>query len=351
VLLKTSVWVTPYAIFEKGGQRALPFSLSASLLTLSLLQYDKIEKLWYNMPDFALGRGRPVRWAFGPLIKLEVRSTRPLTWLGPAWAALCGAVASGWLTFNGQNLLVLLIALFLADALWGTLWHLITETEWFVSSNWLSQAQEASLTALPYTAPGSPSHRIFGRLGRMRAWWRGVFWPRRGSALLGLIVVLPLTLILAIILGRRVIILTLAALAIMVLALLRARRQSAPPPSLRAVLEMGLAWLAGHTAFGPLSLWSFLLAALYTVTYHSCLKLARNGAKRWLILLTILQAAVIALLIFFRQPVMAGVVGLLLLPQMLLQPFLDQGKVELWYLRRTGPLLMAGMLLAALAIR
>jgi len=293
-----------------------------------------------------------VRRALGPLMKLEVRVTRPLTWLGPAWAALCGAVASGWLTFSGQNLLVLLIALFMADALWGTLWHLIAEGDWFVSSaSWPVQVQEASLAALPYTAPGSPSHRIFGRLGRMETWWRVVFWPGLGTALLGLVVALPLTLALAIILGQRVIILTSAALAIMVLALLRARRHSAPPLSLRAILEMGFAWLAGHTAFGPLTSWSFLLATLYVVAYHSCLELARNSERRWLTLLKVSQAAVVALLIYLRQPVVAGVIGLLLLPQMLLQPFLGQGQVELWYLRRTRPFLMAGMLLAALAIR
>ncbi len=287
----------------------------------------------------------------GPLVKLEVQVNRPLTWLGPAWAALCGAVASGWLTLSGENLLFLLIVLFLADALWGTLWHLIAERDWFVSSNWPSQTQEASLTALPYTAPGSPSHRIFSRLGHKLAWWRAVFWPRQGPAFVGLVVALPLTLILAIILGQRVIILTVAALAIMVLALLRAHRHSPPPLSLRAILEMGFAWLAGHIAFGPLTLWSFLLATLYTVVYHSCLKLARNSGKPSLVLLKASQAAVIVLLIFLRQPVVAGVMGLLLLPQMLLQPFLGQGQVELWYLRRTRPFLMAGMLLAALAIR
>jgi len=303
------------------------------------------------MPSFTLEGGRPVHRALGPLMKLEVRITRPLTWLGPAWAALCGAVASGWLTLSGQNLLFLLIVLFLADALWGTLWHLIAERDWFVSSsNWRSQAQ-ANLTALPYTAPGSLSHRVSSRLGRRLAWWRAVFGPRLGPALLGLVVALPLTLVLAVILGQRVIILTSAALAIMVLALLRARRHSAPPLSLRAILEMGFAWLAGHTAFGPLTLWSFLLAIFYTMTYHSCLRLAENSGKRWLILLNVSQAAVIALLIFLKQPVVAGVVGLLLLPQMLLQPFLGQGQVELWYLRRTRPFLMAGMLLAALAVR
>jgi chlorophyll synthase len=287
-----------------------------------------------------------VRWSLGPLMKLEVRITRPLTWLGPAWAALCGALASGWLTLSGQNLLFLLIVLFLADALWGTLWHLIAERDWCVSSiAQHSQAQQASLTALPYTAPGSPSHRIFSRLGRMRAWWR------QSPGFVGLVVASSLTLILAIILGQRVIILTTAALAIMVLALLRARRHSAPPLSLRAILEMGFAWLAGHTAFGPLTPWSFLLAIFYTVVYHGCLKLATSSGKRWLILIEVSQAAVVALLIFLKQPVMAGVAGLLLLPQMLLQPFLGQGGVELWYLRRTRPFLMAGMLLAALAIR
>ena len=287
----------------------------------------------------------------GPLMKLEVRITRPLTWLGPAWAALCGALASGWLTLSGQNLLFLLIILFLADALWGTLWHLIAERDWLASPNWPSQAQEASLTVLPYTAPGSPSHRIFSRLGRKLAWWRASFWPRQGPAFAGLVVALPLTLILAVILGQRVIILTAAALAIMVLALLRARRHSPPLLSLRAILEMGFAWLAGHIAFGPLTLWSFLLAAFYTVAYHSCLKLGEKNGKPTLVLLKVSQATAIALLIFLRQPIVAGVMGLLLLPQMLLQPFLGQGQVELWYLRRTRPFLMAGMLLAALAIR
>jgi hypothetical protein len=114
---------------------------------------------------------------------------------------------------------------------------------------------------------------------------------------------------------------------------------------------MGLAWLAGHTAFEPLTLWSFVLAILYTVAYHSCLKLATNSGRHALIPLKLSQATVIAVLIFLRQPVVAGVVGLLLLPQMLLQPFLGQGQVELWYLRRTTPFLMAGMLLAALVIR
>jgi chlorophyll synthase len=292
-----------------------------------------------------------MRGALGPLMRLRVRIARPLTWLGPVWAALCGAVASGRLTLSGQNLLVLIVTLFLADTLWGTLWHLIAEGSWFVSSNRPSQAQEARLTALPYTVPGSPSYRIFSWLSRMLAWWRTIFGPRLGSTLPDLVVVLPLTLILAIILGRRILILSVAALAIILLALLRAHRHGVPPLSLRAILEMGLAWLVGHTAFAPLSFLSFLLAAFYTVAYHSSSKLVTNSGKRWVVLLIVSQAAVIGLLIFLRQPVVAGAIGLLLLPQMLLQPFLSEGEVGLWYLRHITPFLMAGMLLAALAVR
>jgi len=292
-----------------------------------------------------------VHRVLGPLIKLEVRSTRPLTWLGPAWAALCGAVASGRLTLSGQSLLFLLIVLFLADALWGTLWHLIAEGDWLVPSDRPFLSPQASSIALPYTVPDSPGHRVFGQLGRRLAWWRTEFWPRQGSAVVGLAVVLPLTLVLAVVLGRRVIILTVAALAIMLLALIRARRHGAAPLLLQAILEMDLAWLAGHTAFGRLSWWSFVLATLYTVAYHSCLKLATNSGRHALSPLKLSQATVIAVIIFLRQPIVAGVVGLLVLPQMLLQPFLGQGEVELWYLRRTGPFLMAGMLLTALAVR
>jgi len=350
LLLKTSLEATLDTNFETGRTKSPPLFIYPLFLLHRFAKCDKIRKLWYNMADSTLEERSSVRWVAGPLMKLEVRLSRSLTWLGPAWAALCGAVASGWLTLSGQDLLFLLIVLFMADALWGTLWHLIVEKDWFVASvNQLSQAQGASLTALPYTTPDSTSYRVFERLGRTRARWRAVFWPRLGSTVLGLVVALLLSSILAIILGQRVIILTVAVLAVMALARIRARRHIASPLYLRAILEMGFAWLAGHTAFGSLTLWSLLLAAFYTAAYYSCLKLATSSGSRWPTLLKVSQAAVIALLIYQKQPIAAGAVGLLLLPQMLLQPFLGQGEVELWYLRRTRPFLMVGMLLASLA--
>lgn len=306
-------------------------------------------KLWYNMVDY-VPEGQLVCQVLGPLMRLDVRNNWSFIRLGPAWAALCGAVASGQLTLSGQNLLYLLMVLFLADTLWGTLWYLIAERDWFAAYD-NSQAHEASMIALPYTTPGSLGYRAFSWLNRKRAWWRAVFWPQRGQTLLTLALTLFLTLILAVILGQLLLILTIAALAIMALALLRIRRRGASSLSLQAILEMGFAWLAGHVAFAPLTLWSFLLAGFYTIAYHSCLKLAQDSEGRWPLLLKASQVTVIAVLVFLREPIIAGVVTLMLLPQMLLQPFLSQDAVGLWYLRQTYPFLMAGMLLAALAAR
>ena len=276
------------------------------------------------------------------MIDLEVQLGRPLTWLSPAWAALCGAVASGRLALSGQAALTMLLTLLLADATWGFLWKLAAEREW-PADNCPSRA-EVRLAAPPYTVPGSPSQRAFQRLGEFLAWWRESFWPRHGSALL---IVLPLTAALAAILGRRMIILTSAALAIVALAFLL-RRRGAPPLALQAILGMGLAWLAGHVAFGPLGWPSLLLAILYTGTYRACLALAEG--KRPFILLNGSQGAVVALLVALGQPIAAGLVGLSLLPQMLLQPYLRRGGMEAWYLRRTHVFLMGGMMAAALAI-
>ena len=61
----------------------------------------------------------------GRWLALELRPTRPLTWLGPSWAVLCGAVASGGLLPRGQSVLLLIFSLLLGDVLlgaWRALW-------------------------------------------------------------------------------------------------------------------------------------------------------------------------------------------------------------------------------------
>jgi hypothetical protein len=105
--------------------------------------------------------------------------------------------------------------------------------------------------------------------------------------------------------------------------------------------------LIGHTAFCSLDLVSFLLASFYTGAYYARLVLASGGLPN-LFFLNGSQALVISLLILLNRPIPAGIVGMLLLPQMMLQPFLR--KEGLWYLHRTQMFLMASMAIAALAI-
>lgn len=253
-------------------------------------------------------------------------------------------MASGEIDLSGQALLTLLLLFFLVDPLWGSLWDHIVEVDWQVPSTLSSLFPSDELRPPPYTAPHSPGGRFFCWLNKALAWWRGAFWPQLDSELSGLAIVLSLTAVLAVILGLRVVILTSTSLSLV--ALLRWRDLAPRPP--RAIIEVGLAWLAGHGAFGPLSWPSLALAAAYAGTYYACLAL-EEGAS-YLGLLNGAQAAAVVFLVILKRPLMAGLVGLTLLPQMLLQPYLRGSGAALRYLQRTRPFLMAGMILAALAV-
>ena len=55
----------------------------------------------------------------------------------------------------------------------------------------------------------------------------------------------------------------------------------------------------------------------------------------------------VAVLVLTKEPILAGVAALLLLPQMLLQPVLKRRD---WYLRRTQFFAMMAMMVGALAV-
>jgi hypothetical protein len=106
----------------------------------------------------------------------------------------------------------------------------------------------------------------------------------------------------------------------------------------------------GHLAFGSLNFESVAFAFAYTVAYYARFVLLNGRRRVATYLLNGSQILVVALLIIVKEPILAGVAGLLLLPQLLLQPFLWRGEAEWWYLQRSQPWLMAGMLTAGLAI-
>jgi hypothetical protein len=313
----------------------------------------------------------------GRLLNLQLRPAQRVIWLGAAWAALCGAVASGKLALTGQSLLSLGLVLFLADPLLGAVWSALEALSQPASSNpgeVRPSEAGAHLPALPYTQPGSASEGFLGRLNTGLAWWRAGFSPRTAASLVDLVGASALALAIGLVLGRWVGLLTAVALILpfLVAALLGQRPLS--EPFTRALLEMGLAWLLGYAVFQDLSLppveavlgnplqasalawleahWKvLLLAGLYTLAYYACLILQeRRRLAIGKALLNGPQLAVTVLLVVIRQPILAVLAGLLLISQALFQPLLRY-RPPPWYLQCTQFFLMGGMLAAALGAR
>lgn len=289
----------------------------------------------------------------GRLITLQVRFAHPLSWFGPIWAALCGALASGEMALDVTHLFLLVMVLFLIDLALGTVWELALNTDWFSLSSDSSSEKELpakALLMLPYAIQNSPNQRISRWLGRVITWAQTVLWPNAGTAVFGLIVTAVMAIVMATFLGRTLVLLTFAALVTAALALLLTHRREVEPLWLRALFETGLTWLIGHAAFGPFSWPSLVAGGLYTGLYQACLSLQRNQSKRAIIRFNVFQMAIVALLVVVKQPLSAGLVGLLMLPQIWLQPFLGSAETGAWYLRRSQPFLMLNMLVTALAI-
>lgn len=265
---------------------------------------------------------------------------------------LCGAVASGGLAARWETLLFLVLAAFVADPLWGTLWVLVAEADWLlVLDGRRLLAQGERVPVLPYTAPGSPGQRFASWLGRVRVWAREEFAPRLGGHAASLVVVVPLLAVLSAILGPQAVTLSLAALGVTLWALIARSPDKPPSRWLRALLEIGLPWLLGHGVLTAFTARSVLAVLGYTITYGASLGLLVSVKRRTLFLLNGGQVATLSLLVLWRQPVAATVGGLLLLTQMAAQAHLGDSTMRVgWYLRWTQPLLLVGMLVAALAV-
>jgi hypothetical protein len=251
-----------------------------------------------------------------------------------------------------QSLLLLLLVLFLVDPVLGSVWRFVVGTDWsaLLTAGHLSRG-EIPLKSLPYISPGSPGYRASRWLAAVLAWWRRDFRPHVGTEFLSLIFTLAVAMTLASLLGRLVALLTLVAFVLMALFLFSSRQRETISYSLRSVLELGLPWLVGHLAFGSLNWESVAFALAYTVTYYACFALLNGRRRTATRLLNGSQTVAVALLIIVKEPILAGIASLLLLPQLLLQPYLwCGGEAEWWYLRRSQPWLMAGMLTVALAI-
>lgn len=263
---------------------------------------------------------------------------------------MCGALATNQLRWEGGLLLSLVLVLLLAELAWSSLWDLAVGTEWFrpIAEKW-PPSEPARLIALPYTQPLAPGGRLARGLGRLVLWWRNAFWPALGPALLGLLGAVVLASVLASFLPGRLRPLYAGLVALIGLSL-ALRQRGKEPLAASALVRVGLCWLAGYATFAETGLTAVLLALAFSLAAWGNLRVAA-GLGRGLWFLNTGQVIAMVVLLTLKQPVAAGIAGLLLFGQVAMQPALRFGggrTVALTVSRRTWPWLLATMLVVAL---
>ncbi|NLF00379.1 MAG: hypothetical protein GX601_05305 [Anaerolineales bacterium] len=286
----------------------------------------------------------------GGAVRLNSRLADLACWLAPAWSVLCGIVTSESFAWRqGDQWLRLAVLLLLVDGTWGTLWDALASTDWATSlMRWRRWQASDHLAALPYTQPDTPGHRVARWLAQFRSWWQKDLRPSCGAAIAAIAVTLPVGVALSAWLGSELALLSLAALALAQLGALWEGGRGRVSPGWNALVVVLLPWLAGHTAFAPLSLSSAVLALCFAVAYAA---MWANKQRLARLVLIAAYALAMALLLALRVPVAATAVGVLLVPQLaLLRPLVRNPQPGAWYARYARFWWLAASLLASWAL-
>ncbi len=282
----------------------------------------------------------------GQLIRINIPTRDRSLWLGPAWSVICGLIASGSIVWQGQALLVSILAVLLADGFWATVWWTLIEIDWTdMLARWPEVEIGHTPHALPFTRSGSAADRLLNWLARSRAWLRSIVWPERGSAILSTLVAIGLAIIFSILIGWQALALSLAALALTQLALLTRKLSASIVSIIHGLLAVGLAWLLGHAAFNQITYLSLGMALLFSISYSGVIEVIRleKSTRRWLLP----QVLIVAILAVLQMPIAAFALIAVLVAQSLLSTVMH-GSL---FARSAQWWLMIAMLIAALAIR
>ena len=298
----------------------------------------------------------------GHITQLCLRPIRPLWSVGPGWAAIGGALASGGFALAPQTLLSLALVWLLVDAVLGVVWdQSVGDTSpggkggiW--SALLAPQLPDVAppLRFLPYTQPASPGRRLAGWLSRRRRWWQETFAPQAGAEFATLVAALGLALLLGVILGRNAAALTLLYIALSWLAALTYKRDGAAPQGVatlwRTLADFGIPWLMGSLVLGRPTWVIVALGGCYAVSYFGLVHQAAQGAPDFR-LIGAGQVAAVFLLAGLRYPLAAGAAAILLLPQWGLRTWAtDCPNAPASYLRSIQPFVVLSLLIAAWAV-
>lgn len=284
---------------------------------------------------------RPVvgRW-----IAVEIRSTRPLTWLGPAWAAMCGAIASGTLGWRNQSVLFVILSLLLCDALLGA-WRSL----WFGSELRAALNRASSRTPAWVPIDEMPSRRMARlqfQIRRRIDFTRVVIWPLIDAEIMGMFFAGVVGLSVAAVLGQVVFILTLTA---MVLALIEGQVGTARGAGLRSIIEIAIPWMIATSAFGAFSLLTLACAILFTLIYRALIGVAM-GQGQWMRWINAMLVLAIAILIFSNTPIGAGIVALGLIANLLWQVQFRMDRDGRAYAKQVQSYILVTMLVMAFSL-
>jgi hypothetical protein len=278
--------------------------------------------------------------------------------LGPAWAVLSGVIAAGRWRWEGSSLLSLVMVAFITEILWSSWRAQLVDAGW---KAWTEAhpipVTGASVPVLPYTRPGSPLGRSLSYIGRVRLWIEEVLPAERRGALIAAVALPPLILLLSTLVGIDMLVLSVAALSIVLLEW-RVAARGGGHDALRAALEIGFSWLAGHLVAAPLTPLSLILASCYATAYQGILGAERSptGGDRlsgwpFALLISGQMVAGLTVLLVGQEAGRLGAIALafLIIPQLLLlvgTSLPSQGQA---YARRVAPFLMLAMPIAAWA--
>jgi hypothetical protein len=288
----------------------------------------------------------------GQLIRLQIPIRTRTLWLSPAWAVVCGIIASSAFMWTGREVLIAALALVIADATWATVWWGLVDTDWrSLFATW--DTFDVSRIEATWGAAGSSAARSQHGLARLRLWWQAIGKPQAGSPLMSALFSVVLAFLLSAVIGGAAVGLTLAALALAQIGFLL-RVHGRAVNGLRGFVEVGLAWLLGHVAFGPLTLPSALTALIFSFSYAAMLDLAQavtwnkthllvGSTRRWLLP----QFVMVLVLVLLQQPLAA--LGLFVM--LIAQASLSTALHGLDFARPAQLWLMLAMLIAALGIR
>lgn len=288
----------------------------------------------------------PARPVLGRLFALDLRPTRPLTLLGPAAAALCGAIASGGLDGQWRSWVVLILVILLCDVLIGA-WR----ASWLHADWRVALPRNLASARIWYMLPDEvPSSRVarWGRAITRRVMLvRHVIWPLIDSEIIGMLIAGLFALCLAALLNPMTLGLTLAAL---VLALIEGQVGERYTLDLRALIELTLPWLIAQSVYEYFSYASLFFVLLLTSIYRALLGLVQARQERWHVWNNLAHWLIAMALFASNVPVAAALVALALVAQLLWQMRWQSEGAAREYVQHIQSYVLATMVVVSLSL-